>query len=84
MFEKSNSCEIKVDAYIDIPIDMKIDVFLKNLNKCQASVVKTKNVVEPQNLGLEVLPGLYLFTQLLSGSQNVCLYLSSFQKILLS
>ena len=39
--------ELGIIAIKNIPI--KIDKFLNNLNKCQASVSPTKIVVEPKN-----------------------------------
>jgi len=72
VFEVSNSIPIKVAPYIDIPIEINIEVFFKNLKKCHASVTKTKYVVEPQNL-LPCFgsPFLYLFLQEILGSQNI-------------
>ena len=44
----------------------------KNLNKCQPSVVKTKIVVDPTNLGPKSgLPKVYLFCQDSLGFQKI-------------
>jgi len=50
---------------------INIDNVLKVLNKCQASVKPTNNVVDPRNLGpSNGFPFLYLFLQERFGSQN--------------
>ena len=54
---------------------MNKNVFLKNLNKCQASVVKTKILEEPKNFSSLALLSFHLLTHERLGFQNVCLYL---------
>ena len=46
------------------------DIIAMNLARCHKSVVQTKKVVEPKNLGI-VVPSLYLFFQDISGLQNL-------------
>jgi len=65
------------------PRPINNEVFLKNLNKCQASVVKTNIVDEPANRSV-FKSSFHLFFQESIGFQNSCLYLSLFEKIDLS
>ena len=46
-----------------------------NLARCHKSVVKTKKVVDPKNLGI-VVPSLHLFFQEISGLQNLGKFLN--------
>lgn len=53
----------------------KNDIIAMNLARCHKSVVQTKKVVEPKNLGVFV-PSLYLFFQDVSGLQNLGKFLN--------
>ena len=46
-------------------------VSIKDFDKCQASVKKTKTVDEPKKRSTVVLPSFHLFTQLICGFQNL-------------
>jgi len=56
-------------------MDNTNDIIDMNLARCHKSVVHTKKVVDPKNLGV-VMPSLYLFFQDVSGLQNLGKFLN--------
>lgn len=79
VYTSENKISHEKDEMKNIPV--KINKFLKNLNKCQPSVNPTKTVVEPKNFSpIFMFLFLYLLDQDNSGFQkNIFFRFDSFE-----